>query len=267
MHRAPCNFSRVPYDSTYQEDDPKCRPESWVYIDSDLADRNLCRPSTPRAFAGSLAVDLVLDVGGNAGQFRDVLRNQLDYTGHIVTFEPVPHLARELMDRAARDPFWDVQQRALGATSGTMTFNIMVNTEFSSFLAPIHSDVDMFVKDNVIAESVPVEVTTLDEVLPSLIERLKTKSTYLKIDAQGFELEILKGGNKTLSCIAALQSEVAFRKIYDGAADFKAIIDHVATQGFVVSGMFKNNDGHFPFTVDFDFYFIRQDFKDGGQSS
>jgi hypothetical protein len=41
-------------------------------------------------------IDLVIDVGGNAEQFRDILRNHVGYTGDIISFEPVPELAQNL---------------------------------------------------------------------------------------------------------------------------------------------------------------------------
>ena len=76
-----------------------------------------------------LTIDLVIDVGANAGQFRDLVRDQVGYAGRILSFEPVPHLAKALALRAEADPLWTVEPRALGATPGSSNFNIMADTQ------------------------------------------------------------------------------------------------------------------------------------------
>lgn len=207
-----------------------------------------------------LSIDMVIDVGANAGQFRDMLRGQAGYQGHIVSFEPVPRLAQALATRAKTDPLWDVEPRALGATPGTATFNVMENTEFSSFLSPCHDDVDIFRQQNNVRERVDVDVTTLDIFLKEVLSQTMTKNIYVKLDTQGFDLEALKGGKASLPHIAALQTEASVRPIYEHSPRYRDVIDHLLASGYVVSGFFPNNDGHFPQLIEFDCYMIRREF-------
>ena len=44
-----------------------------------------------RELLARLDIDCVLDVGANAGQYRDFLRDKVLYDGPIISFEPVSH--------------------------------------------------------------------------------------------------------------------------------------------------------------------------------
>lgn len=210
-----------------------------------------------------LSIDLVIDVGANAGQFRDLLRGQVGYAGPVASFEPVPALADALSARAASDPLWTVERRALGAEPGTADFNVMKDTQFSSFRSPRHDDVTLFTTQNTVRERVTVEVTTIDAVLPDLVRSHGARAAYLKLDTQGYDLEALKGARASLPRIAALQTEASVRPIYDGAPDHREVIDFAVSQGFVVSGFLPNNEGSFPQLVEFDCHMIRRDLVSG----
>ncbi|WP_218509603.1 hypothetical protein [Variovorax sp. dw_308] len=53
-------------------------------------------------------IDTVLDVGANADQFGLELRRQLEYRGHIVSFEPLRAAYAELRQAARGDASWKV---------------------------------------------------------------------------------------------------------------------------------------------------------------
>ena len=204
-----------------------------------------------------LEIDLVLDVGANAGQYHDLLRRS-GYGGQIVSFEPNPALASALAERARADGRWLVDNRALGSAPGSAEFHIMADSEFSSFHAPRHDGVSLFQGQNTVARQVTVEVTTLDLVLPELIRRFAAKRVYLKLDTQGHDLEALKGAGQILTQIAALQTEATVVPIYEGAPTYQEMIAYLLARGFALSGIFPNNSGHFPRLIEFDCYMISE---------
>jgi FkbM family methyltransferase len=206
-----------------------------------------------------LSIGLVIDVGANAGQFRDLLRTQVGYRGRIASFEPNLELARSLQARAKADPSWEVMGTALGSAAGEAEFNIMADNQFSSFLAPRHDEVARFKDMNVVREQARVQIVTLDSVMPELTERHASRGVFLKLDTQGYDLEVLKGASASLPRIAALQTEAALRPIYAGAPSDRAVIDYAAAHGFVVSGFFPSNAGHFPELIDYDCQMVRRD--------
>src|SRR5688572_15729220 len=54
------------------------------------------------------AVDCVFDVGGNQGQYHDLLRDEVGFEGLVVSFEPVPRHADFLRSRAAGEGNWEI---------------------------------------------------------------------------------------------------------------------------------------------------------------
>lgn len=206
-----------------------------------------------------LSIDLVLDVGANQGQYHDFLRDQVGYQNRIISFEPVPHLAANLKERAASSSHWQVEARALGSRAGSLAFNVMQNTEMSSFLRPDHTSVgNLLQHHNKVENVVEVEVTSIDAILPSLITTHQSQNVYLKIDTQGFDLEVLKGAINSLPRLAALQTEASVIPLYVGMPRYHQVIQFLEDRGFIVSGIYPNNFVFFPRLPEFDCYMINR---------
>lgn len=206
-----------------------------------------------------LNVDLVLDVGANVGQYYDFLRQQVGYQGHVISFEPVPQLSADLRARASKSSYWQIDGRALGSSIGTADFNVMMNTQMSSFLTPDHSNVGFLLLDhNTIEDTIQVEITTVDEMLPGLITKYACKNIYLKLDTQGFDLEVLKGAMACLPRIAALQSEASVTPVYADMPGYHEVIRFLEEHGFVLSGVYPNNFEFTPRLLEFDCYMINK---------
>ena len=109
-------------------------------------------------------IDCVFDIGANDGSFARWLRDEVEYEGHIVSFEPIPHVAAETARLAASDAKWRVLPMALGRASGTADFHIMSSDVFSSFLTPDQQQPDRYADSNKIAETVKVTVETVTNI-------------------------------------------------------------------------------------------------------
>src|SRR5579863_1434912 len=106
-------------------------------------------------------VDCIFDVGANRGQYACMLRQKVGYTGHIISFEPIPHCAAHLKAMSRRDSKWHVEQMALSDAVGETTFNVMTNTTFSSLSSPKSSDFDLSREGNRVEEVIKVTLDTL----------------------------------------------------------------------------------------------------------
>jgi FkbM family methyltransferase len=191
-----------------------------------------------------LDIDCVLDVGANSGQYHDFLRNKVFYDGAIVSFEPVSHHVQALRERSLTDRGWRVEGYALGNLEGSLPINVMVSDQFSSFLEPDATAVNEFADLNKPCHRETVEMHTLDAVLPGLQQRLGFQRPYLKIDTQGFDIEVLRGATASLPKMRALQTEASVIGIYKGMPPYMETIRYLDERGFDITGIYPvSRDG------------------------
>jgi FkbM family methyltransferase len=99
-------------------------------------------------------------------------------------------------------------------------------------------DVEFYVMDSgssVFSERSPLSRTTVTRnvrTLDSLVKNLDAP-VFLKLDAQGYEVEILRGANETLKSVNALLLEVSLIEVNNGAPLLNEVVAFVGTLGFV----------------------------------
>lgn len=196
-------------------------------------------------------IQSVLDVGANVGQFRDFLREVIGFEGWILSFEPVPHQVEALRRKAARDARWTIFDFALGAEEGTLEMNVMAGSELSSFLAPAETSPAMQ-----IAGRARVHVKTLNDVLPTIADRCAPETTYLKIDTQGYDLNVLRGASAVLRRFPALQTELSVVPVYEGMPTFVEVYRYLKDADFDLTGVFPVSRDELMRVREFDGVFI-----------
>ncbi len=181
-------------------------------------------------------IERVIDIGANRGQYRNFLRFDVGYTGPIISVEPDPELvqAARSLGAAAGDTNWTVEEFALGRTAGRATFNRMRQSAYNSFRTP-RSELPDADPNNAIVSQFEVEVRRLDELLPDFGDM---RRTFVKIDTQGFDLEVLAGGLEALRTVPLVQTEVSFLPIYDGVPNWIESIQAFEAQGFHFADLF-----------------------------
>jgi FkbM family methyltransferase len=65
-----------------------------------------------------------------------------------------------------------------------------------------------------------------------------TSLDVLKTDTQGFDLEVLKGGERILSATRLILTEVTFVELYAGMPPFDQLFRFLVDQGFSLVGMY-----------------------------
>lgn len=130
--------------------------------------------------------DVCIDVGCHRGEIMDLFLKQSD--GPHWGFEPIPSFAEFLRQKYAGQPRVKIQESALAETPGTARFQYVRN-------APAYSGLKQrtYAVDKPEIEEIDVTIKTLDSCLPE-VERVD----FLKVDVEGAELGVLRGGRTLL---------------------------------------------------------------------
>lgn len=182
-------------------------------------------------------IDVVLDVGANRGQFASELR-RMGYKGKIVSFEPISTAFAVLQETAQNDPNWQVHKLALGSQNTEQKIYIADMSVFTSFLKSNDWCEQQFGKSSVGSTEETVTVRRLDEMLHETVSNLDKARIYLKMDTQGYDLEVFKGLGGKYDRIFALQSEMSVIAIYQGMPHLTDSLSFFEAAGFELAGMY-----------------------------
>ena len=125
--------------------------------------------------------DLFVDIGANVGAYT-VLASRCK-KAKTICFEPTPETFKNLSKNISINTInslVDAKNMALGSVEGKALFTCDLDT------------VNHVVQNGDNENSIEVDVSTLDSVLSGLYPLL------IKMDVEGFETEVIKGGNETL---------------------------------------------------------------------
>ena len=174
--------------------------------------------------------DVVLDVGANVGQYGDLLL-ETGFAGDLISFEAIPEVHGRLVAHArARSRKWVVAPcAALGSKAGETVINIAGNSVSSSLL-PMRSEHVAAAPESAYVRTEVVKVERLDELARKFTG--PHRRVMIKIDTQGYELEVLAGATGLLPQAVALQLELSLVPLYEGAPTFIDAIHYMESRGF-----------------------------------
>lgn len=176
-------------------------------------------------------IGTVLDIGANKGQFTTHIHSLLP-DAHIYSFEPLKSCFSELKHTMSCIQGFSCFNFALGEENGNHT---IYHNEFSpsSSMLPIEElhRIAFPITRNYREEI--IDVRRLDDVADSL---KLTDNILIKIDVQGFEDKVIRGGEKTIKCAKILIVETSFEPLYQGQLLFNSIYSMLTALGFVFKG-------------------------------
>ncbi|PHQ59078.1 MAG: FkbM family methyltransferase [Robiginitomaculum sp.] len=179
-------------------------------------------------------VDMVLDVGANNGQFAIDLRKR-GFRGDIHSFEPVASCYQALLKISNNDERWHVHNFAMGSENGEMKINVSTATELSSFLsANDFGTARLAGLDDTHMEL--VKVVTVDSFLSNL--NITDKHIFLKMDTQGFDLNVFNGAQNSMENIVGLLSELSVQKIYNNMPSYTSALKTYEYANYRITGLF-----------------------------
>lgn len=175
-----------------------------------------------------LGVNLVFDLGANVGQYGLQLR-QFGYQGRIVSAEPQSRAYARLQAAARDDPRWTCLQCAVGSSECMLTMNLTTDDKCSSLLKPTN-ELQRRLPKATICGAEQVCLRTLDSICQE--HARDDDACYIKIDVQGYEAEVLKGGQQCLARAKAVEVELSLIDCYDKAPRFFEVVSHLHEHDF-----------------------------------
>ena len=182
-------------------------------LDVRFARNSFSEEKILRQFLQNTEVDHVLDVGANAGQYGLLLR-KCGYAGPITSFEPLAAAHASLTKIALINAPWTVAPRcALGAIRANASINVAGNSASSSLLQMCEAHIKAAPSSKYVAKE-DTEIVPLDDCADQYVK--SSRQIMLKIDTQGYEMEVLRGAKRCLSGnIRTIQVELSLVKLYE----------------------------------------------------
>lgn len=175
---------------------------------------------------------VVFDIGAHVGGWSEMCHS-IFAPPQMVLFEPQPDLASQARTRRPSAAAWKVLEVALGSQTESKPLYVTQNAAASSMLAPIDGPVPKEWGTGAVGQK-----TVMVEPLDHLAAREKLALPDLvKIDVQGYEGQVLTGGEKVLSQAQRLVIEVSLRPLYDGQALLPDVLRTVSAWGFELEDM------------------------------
>ena len=180
-------------------------------------------------FLGTRSLGVLFDVGANKGQtLTALLRHAPD--AKIYSFEPALETFRILEGRFKGRENARLRNIAIGAQSGRLALQLSEDSQLNT-LVPRDTQ-------GLPAATQMTEVTTVDDIVAA--EGI-SHMDLLKIDVQGWELEVMRGAAKLVADhnLIFLYVEVGFRRHETEVQHFCALHDHLESAGFILCGFYE----------------------------
>jgi|LakMenEpi03Aug12_release.lakeMendotaPanAssembly.Ray.scaffolds.fasta_scaffold246066_3 FkbM family methyltransferase len=181
-----------------------------------------------------LPIKSVIDIGANKGQSSQKFPSIFP-SAKIYAFEPTEVAYQKLSKLAQKNPSIIPYNLALGDEEKEVEFyqhlyysqssSILKNTNFHEANNPITKDQKL----------VKIQQLTLDQVILSLPIPLE-QDILIKIDVQGYEDRVIKGGIEVLKKAKVCISEISADIYYEDQASFEKIFDLLKPLGYSYFG-------------------------------
>ncbi|HWH61899.1 MAG TPA: FkbM family methyltransferase, partial [Ginsengibacter sp.] len=182
-------------------------------------------------FLKKIPIKTIIDVGANEGQFVEEILNIFPLA-EIYSFEPLGDCYEKLMSNFRNNKKVHTYNFALGEQDGEITFSRSSASPSSSILkmGDLHKKLYPHTA-NLVEEK--VKIKRLDDVFADV--NLENE-VLLKIDVQGAEEKVIKGGSSVLKKANMIITEVSYATLYENQPLFRDIMNLLEKYGFSYIG-------------------------------
>jgi FkbM family methyltransferase len=174
----------------------------------------------------------VVDIGANKGQFALACRKWAP-NAKVISFEPLPSPYKIYSSLFVADHNVIIHNVAIGNYSATTKIHISAR-EDSSSLFPIGQEQTRNYPGTDEVGTIDVRIATLNSFINS---KDIHNPAMLKIDVQGYEMNVLLGCEDLLPRFEFIYCECSFIELYTGQTLALDIIDWLRRRGFIMKGL------------------------------
>jgi len=164
---------------------------------------------------------IIFDVGANRGQTIEKLTSVFP-KAHIHAFEP--GRVFDVLSQQSWPNGIKLNNVALGAAEGTIDFYEHTSSKHSS---PLPLNRAGFRGGTTVQCTVPVSTIDACSARNNVLH-----IDLLKMDVQGYEMNVLRGAEKMLPAVGLIYLEITFAKIYKHAATLDELYSFLTNRGF-----------------------------------
>ncbi len=184
-----------------------------------------------RLRASGVAPRSIFDVGANEGQFAIGALATFP-AATIWSYEPGAGAFARLGAVLGNHPRMRLARKALGREEGEATLHVTTADQSSSLLELHANHLEAYPEVRELRQET-VQVSTLKNEIERI---LPPEPVLLKIDTQGFEMQVLQGAGEALGRIRWIVLETATRPMYRDETLFSDISRWLGDRGFVFRG-------------------------------
>lgn len=161
-----------------------------------------------------------IDVGANQGETTVLASGQVGDKGLVLAFEPGQHAFGLLKKNVELNQLKNVLLRNMAISSDVGDLRLSTDDPDHSAIAHIS------------ARGEPVRAGPLDD--PALLDRISRMNVYIKIDTEGYELQVMRGLKDILSSgrVRALVVEIDDRHLGRYSSSPEEVYLHLEKYGF-----------------------------------
>jgi FkbM family methyltransferase len=178
------------------------------------------------------SIRTILDIGANTGDFALTMARRFP-RARVYSFEPLAEVHAELLERTSGERRCTTMALALGDIDAELEMQRCAYSPSSSILpmTDLHRQAFPFTAGVTTRER--VRVRRLDDLAATLELR---DDMLVKIDVQGFESHVIRGGEATLRRARSIIVETSFCTLYAGQPRFDDIYRSLCGLGFSYAG-------------------------------
>jgi FkbM family methyltransferase len=167
--------------------------------------------------------DVIIDCGAHHGMFGFLCSKWVGETGKVIGFEALPQNAEIAKKNIELNQIknFEIRFEALGSVNSMSNLTVSANEVV----------IEKGGKD-----LIEVKMVTLDEALSD------QNPTFLKIDVEGYEIEVLKGAKRVLSNLPKLDIEIHNNRFGCDPESVKEILQLIHSENYELYFQFESED-------------------------